>query len=164
MLVSKLNLKEGDVVTCVKAYDLGGWAFFGAGTVKSLGGSLYLKSIPQDAWYELDGEWEVERKDSPPKASNSEGGPSTYYDLQPDWTTKNDEIEYRSINQWKEHSFHLGNIEKATTRWGNKGGTTKAYDARKIIYSGLRVLMMLEGKSKMREYLLELLNNPQFKD
>jgi hypothetical protein len=48
-------------------------------------------------------------------------------------------------------------------RWGNKGGTTKEYDARKIIYSALRVLQMLKGKDEVRRYLQSLLDDPQFK-
>ena len=93
----------------------------------------------------------------------SDGGPSNYYDFQPHWVTWNDLADDRSATQWKEHSFHLGNIGKALMRWGNKGGTTKEYDARKIIYSALRVLQMLKGKDEVRRYLQSLLDDPQFK-
>lgn len=92
----------------------------------------------------------------------SDGGPSSYYDFDPDWKTWNDFADYKSQAQWKEHSFHLGNVGKSICRWGDKGGTTKSYDARKIVYSGLRVLMMIEGKECVREYLEDLRENPQF--
>jgi hypothetical protein len=98
-----------------------------------------------------------------PKAwAISNGGPSSYYDFPAEWSTLNDYIEHKSIHQWKEHSFHLGNITKAGCRWGDKGGTTKEYDARKIVYSGLRILGMLKGKTAVKEYLMELLNDEQF--
>lgn len=92
----------------------------------------------------------------------SDGGPSTFYDFPYEWTTLNDYIEHKSIHQWKEYSFHLGNITKAGCRWGDKYGTTKEYDARKIVYSGLRLLVMLKGKTAVMEYLLKLQQDPQF--
>lgn len=94
---------------------------------------------------------------------NSDGGPSNYYDFQPDWITWNDLADYKSKAQWKEHSFHLGNIGKAIFRWGEKNGTTKTYDAKKIVYSALRVLLMLEGKKAVKDYLELLLKDEQFK-
>jgi len=94
----------------------------------------------------------------------SDGGPSSYYDFEPEWKTWNDFADYKAQAQWKEHSFHLGNVGKSICRWGDKGGTTKSYDARKIVYSGLRVLMMLEGKKDVRKYLDDLRENPQFSD
>jgi len=48
-------------------------------------------------------------------------------------------------------------------RFGAKDGTSNAYDARKIIYSGLRLLGMIEGKQAMRQELLSLLDDKQFK-
>ena len=97
------------------------------------------------------------------KATISDGGPSSYYDWPSDWNTLNDFIEDKSVNQWKGFSFHLGNIVKAVTRWGDKSGTTEEYDAKKIIYSGCRVLKMIVGKEKLREYLQSLLDDQQFK-
>jgi hypothetical protein len=93
----------------------------------------------------------------------SDGGPAPYYDFPPDWNTFNDFLEYKSVNQWKGYSFHLGNIGKAICRWGDKGGTTETYDAKKIIYSGCRVLKMMVGTEKLREYLQSLLDDDQFK-
>jgi hypothetical protein len=93
----------------------------------------------------------------------SDGGPSSYYDFPADWKTWNDFADYKSTKQWKEHSFHLGNVGKVLCRWGDKAGTTKSYDARKLVYSGLRVLLMLEGEQKVRSYLESLLEDPQFK-
>jgi hypothetical protein len=107
--------------------------------------------------------WSYELAAPIPSKIESDGGPSNYYDFQPHWVTWNDLADDRSVSQWKEHSFHLGNIGKALMRWGNKGGTTKEYDARKIIYSALRVLQMLKGKDEVRRYLQSLLDDPQFK-
>lgn len=94
---------------------------------------------------------------------NSDGGPSKYYDFPPKWTTLNDYIEYKSEHQWGADSFHLANITKAGCRWGDKEGTTKVYDAKKIIYSAVRILKRLTGPSAVKEYLEELLKDPQFR-
>lgn len=92
------------------------------------------------------------------------GGPSSYYDLPfKDWVTTNDMVEYFSIHSWKEYSAHMKEILKAIVRWGNKDGTTKEYDSKKIIYYGARILRMVSGSKVLREYLQELLDNPQFK-
>lgn len=92
------------------------------------------------------------------------GGPSSYYDLPfKDWITTNDMVEYFSIHSWKEYSAHMKEILKAIVRWGNKDGTTKEYDSKKIIYYGARILRMVSGGEVLREYLQELLDNPQFK-
>lgn len=92
----------------------------------------------------------------------TDGGPSSYYDFPPSWTTLNDYIEYKSENQWGKHSFHLGNITKASCRWGDKEGTNLEYDSKKIIYSGLRILQQEVGQTVVREYLETLLNDNQF--
>ncbi len=94
----------------------------------------------------------------------SDGGPSSYYDFLSGWKTWNDFADSKSTHQWKEHSFHLGNVGKVLCRWGDKVGTSKAYDSRKIVYSGLRVLLMLEGKENVRKYLENLLDDGQFRD
>ena len=93
---------------------------------------------------------------------NSDGGPTKYYDFMPEWVTWNDLADYKASEQWKEHSFHLGNIGKAIYRWGEKNGTSKTYDAKKIVYSALRVLMMIEGKENVKAYLQDLLKDSQF--
>jgi hypothetical protein len=93
---------------------------------------------------------------------NSNGGPSSYYDFPGNWRTWNDLADYKAKNQWLEYSFHLGNIGKAIYRWGEKNVTTKNYDVRKIVYSGLRVLLMMEGKEQVQKYLKELQQDPQF--
>ena len=94
----------------------------------------------------------------------SDGGPSAYYDFHAGWRTWNDFADYKATQQWKEHSFHLGNVGKVLCRWGDKSGTSKSYDSRKIVYSGLRVLLMLEGKESVKTYLKNLLEDNQFKD
>ncbi len=93
---------------------------------------------------------------------HSDGGPSSYYDFPESWTTFNDFIEYKSEAQWGHFSFHLGNIGKVLCRWGDKQGTLISYDAKKIIYSGCRVLKMILGTEALREYLHRLLEDPQF--
>lgn len=92
----------------------------------------------------------------------SDGGPSTYYDFPTNATTLNDLLEYKGENQWLGDSFHLSNITKAVWRWGDKAGTTKDYDARKIIYSGCRLLMKYVGVQATRDALQKLLDDPQF--
>lgn len=102
-------------------------------------------------------------KDKPTQKVNSDGGPSDYYDFKDDWVTWNDLADYKAKHQWKEYSFHFGNIGKALYRFGSKNGTTELYDVKKIIYSGLRVMLMMMGKQAVQVYLKELSNDPQFK-
>ena len=92
----------------------------------------------------------------------TEGGPAEYYDFKPNWVTLNDMNDYKAQHQWGPLSFHMGNISKATYRFGEKGNTSKVYDINKIIYSGLRCKLMLEDKKAVRKYLQQLLDDPQF--
>ena len=69
-----------------------------------------------------------------------------------------------SASQWLGYYFHLGNIGKVLCRWGDKEGTDNLYDTKKIIYSGCRVFAMIAGKKNLRQYLVRLLDDPQFKD
>lgn len=96
--------------------------------------------------------------------TKSTGGPSSYYDFKEGWVTANDIIDSHSMDRWGAHSWHLANIFKAVWRWGSKEGTTQEYDARKIVYSALRLLMMITDKETVREYLTTLQKDPQFKD
>lgn len=95
---------------------------------------------------------------------SSDGGPSSYYDFPQGALTLNDLLEYKGDKQWKGDSFHLSNIVKATWRWGQKSGIDEAYDSRKIIYSGCRLLMKYAGVAKLRETLQALLDDPQFQE
>lgn len=88
----------------------------------------------------------------------SDGGPAQYYDFPAKAITLNDLIEH------KEMDFHRGNIFKACWRYGTKSGTTKEYDARKIIYSGARILMQLVGVTELRKTLQKMLDDPQFQE
>lgn len=99
----------------------------------------------------------------PTKKISSEGGSTSYYD-QPykDWVTTNDQMEWLAKHKWGEHAIHLKDIFKGLCRWGDKEGTTVTYDTKKIIYYGTRVLRMLVGVEKTREYLNEMLNDKQF--
>lgn len=98
-----------------------------------------------------------------PDKIQSDGGPASYYDFPESWKTFNDFIEGKSQTQWLGFSFHLGNIGKALCRWGDKDGTSIEYDAKKIIYSGVRVLKMIIGVEATRLYLFRLLDDPQFR-
>lgn len=106
----------------------------------------------------------VAEKDATPVSKKSDGGPSSYYDFDPGWVTFNDFMEAKALAQWGPFSLHLKDIGKAICRWGTKEGTTDAYDARKIIYSGLRLLIMLEGREAVVALLQRLSNDPQFKE
>lgn len=100
-----------------------------------------------------------------PETPNN-GGPSSYYDFGPeskDWVTWNDMMEHFAATQWKEFSLHMKDLGKAMRRFGLKAGTTRSYDARKIIYSGLRLLIMLEGRDAVVRELERLSADPQFR-
>ena len=144
---------------------------------------LYPCGTEQVAWVEKDGVVLVESAQTkkPPTGLTAEGytpkgikepsgkiasdgGPSEYYDFPEGWVTWNDLADYKAQRQWKQFSFHLGNIGKVLMRWGDKEGAALPYDTRKIIYSGLRILLMLEGPAFTRDYLQRLLNDPQFKE
>lgn len=91
-----------------------------------------------------------------------DGGPAEYYDLPPNPVTLNDLLEYKGDKHWLGDSFHLANIVKAAWRWGIKSGTDKSYDARKFIYSGVRLLLKYQGLTETRKTLQKLLDDPQF--
>ena len=94
-----------------------------------------------------------------------DGGPAGYYDLPfKDWVTVNDMVEYLSDTQWGKYSWIFKDIIKACTRFGKKSGTDKAYDAKKIIYYGARLLMSVTDKDTTRKYLQRLLDDKQFKE
>ena len=92
----------------------------------------------------------------------SDGGPSTYYDFLPDWVTLNDAMEYLAENRWGKYALHLKDSMKACFRFGSKEGADVAYDAKKLVYSGLRLLVMIQGKYAVQEFLDRLSRDPQF--
>lgn len=93
----------------------------------------------------------------------SDGGATTYYDMPfKDWVTTNDQMEFLAEKKWGKYSIHLKDIFKGLCRWGEKEGTDTLYDTKKIIYYGARVLRMMVGVEKTREYLEQLLNDKQF--
>ena len=95
--------------------------------------------------------------------SRPDGGPSAYYDFPfKEWVTLNDQIEHLAEHRWGKFSPALKDIFKALARWGSKEGTTINYDAKKIVYYGLRVLRQAAGTDAVRSYLKELLEDPQF--
>ena len=182
--MSKLyKFKLGDTVVCdsptVVCQEFGGVEGVVAEVIAKHSGVIHYGpdwDYTQTAYSKLDSVRLVrEAKDTPAVEINgcvpwvevksgvqSDGGPSSYYDFPSTWVTWNDLADDKSTRQWKEYSFHLGNIGKAIMRWGDKGGTTIKYDTHKIIYSGCRVLMMMVGKQGVRDYLQKLLDDPQF--
>lgn len=127
------------------------------------GGNLTGDKIVLESYLAHRGDTEQQKSEVNKGKIQSDGGPSGYYDFPESWNTFNDFIEHKSEKQWLGFSFHLGNIGKAICRWGDKGGTSIEYDAKKIIYSAVRVLKMIIGVNKTREYLKSLLDDEQFK-
>lgn len=95
--------------------------------------------------------------------AKSDGGPSGYYDLPNGVKTWNDVLEWLAVERWGAFSLHMKDLMKGAFRFGVKEGTSLEYDANKLIYSGCRLLVMVSGKKKVREYLQKLLDDPQFK-
>lgn len=94
-----------------------------------------------------------------------DGGPSDYYDFPfASWITGNDMMEFLAEHRWGKYGIHLKDIFKAMLRWGAKDGTDVSYDAKKIIYYGVRILRMSVGTKQTREFLQKLLDDPQFKE
>ena len=79
------------------------------------------------------------------------------------WFTVNDMLDYMSQKQWGWRSYIFKDIIKACFRFGQKEGTTEVYDAEKIIYYGVRLLMSVSDKATARKYLQKLLDDKQFK-
>jgi hypothetical protein len=68
----------------------------------------------------------------------SDGGSSEYYQLPSGARELLDLIEHKNM------TFGVGNIFKACYRLGEKSGTNKAYDLRKIIFFAQRELDRIE--------------------
>jgi len=147
--ISSYGFDLGDVVTIMEVAN-NGFDYFAARR-KGCG------------WFINEDECEAYQETS--ITQDATGGPSPYYDMPyATWVTTNDQMEYLAEHKWGKYAIHLKDIFKGLCRWGDKQGTTPSYDARKIIYYGLRVLMMLEGKASMQQYLSDLKNDPQFKE
>lgn len=113
----------------------------------------------------IDGKWksyDIAEAAKTPNKTKSDGGASSYYDFPAGATTLNDVMEDLATNRWHGDSLHLKDIFKAAWRWGEKEGTTKAYDARKIIYYGARLLMLYAGVQALRDTLQSMLDDKQF--
>jgi hypothetical protein len=94
--------------------------------------------------------------------ATSDGGPSDYYDFQPNWVTLNDCMEWLAVRRWGAYSLHLKDAMKACMRFGYKDTSGPMYDAKKIVYSGLRLIIMAGGVSEVRSFLQQCLEDPQF--
>ena len=109
-------------------------------------------------------DWNPENMKKGQRVFKSGGGPTSYYDMPfSGWETTNDMMEYLAEHKWGKYGIHLKDIFKGLCRWGDKSGTTTLYDTKKIVYYGCRVLRMMVGKEGVRQYLLELLEDKQFK-
>ena len=109
--------------------------------------------------------WSLVSRVEKTSGKKPDGGPAEYYDLPfQDFTTVNDMVEYLSDKQWGKHSWIFKDILKACTRFGKKSGTDEAYDAKKIIYYGCRLLMSVTNKDTTRKYLQQLLDDKQFEE
>ena len=109
---------------------------------------------------------ETDEDYAPPNApALSNGGPSSYYDFPRSnkFVTLNDLMEWKAIQHWGPLSLHIKDVMKACFRIGTKLGTDEAYDARKIVYSGLRLLIMLKGVEEVEKFLDTLSSDPQFR-
>ena len=114
---------------------------------------------PEMRWRRVD-----TTKDAVVQHSSSNGGPSSYYDFPPNrWVTLNDLMEYKSTEHWLGFALHLKDVVKASFRFGVKEGVDNSYDARKIVYSGLRLLLMIKGRNEVANFLYDLSRDPQFK-
>ena len=95
----------------------------------------------------------------------SDGGPAHYYDAPfHQFITVNDMVDWYSEKHWGWRSYIFKDILKACTRFGKKAGTDEAYDTKKIIYYGCRLLMSVTDKPTTRKYLQQLLDDKQFKE
>ena len=94
--------------------------------------------------------------------SKPDGSVASYYDFPKGMVTLNDWLEYMGEKFWLGDSFHLANTVKAATRWGRKDNTSKAYDARKFIYSGCRLLMKYTSAEEVHNTLTKIIEDPQF--
>ena len=92
----------------------------------------------------------------------SDGGPSGYYNFPEGMRTLNDLMEFLAKNRWGATSLHFKDIVKAAFRFGSKKGTDEAYDIKKIVYSGLRLLIMTNGFGETEDFINHLSKDPQF--
>ena len=140
---------------------------------------LRTRPVFHDADYNIDAGDPVSRRDivvDPPEPKHPNkvlkpaptetltGGPQSYYDFDEKWRTFNDVAEWLAKNRWETETIQLFNIFKACFRWGNKNGTSKVYDAKKMVYYALRLYISLSSKADGRAYLQQLLDDKQFKD
>ena len=138
-------------------------------TITRVTGSNYYGEDELSKSYEdeliKDNFWSLVSRVEKTSGKKPDGGPAGYYDLPfKDWVTVNDMVEYLSDKQWGKHSWIFKDILKACTRFGKKAGTDEAYDAKKIIYYGCRLLMSVTDKATTRKYLQQqLLGDKQFK-
>ena len=128
---------------------------------KSLWGGFSDSRLTNEPYWSL-----VERaKETVDKEPDGDTKVGSYYNFPfKDWFTVNDMLDYMSRKQWGWRSYIFKDIVKACFRFGQKEGTTEVYDAEKIIYYGVRLLMSVSDKTTARNYLQQLLDDKQFKE
>lgn len=87
-----------------------------------------------DTWPSLDKVYFPEKITTLPPKKTSDGGSTDYYQLPQGSKDLQDIIEAKDMN------FSIGNIFKACYRLGEKQGTSREYDLRKIIFFATREL------------------------
>ena len=128
---------------------------------KDLWGGLSTVRLTSEPYWSL-----VKRaKETVDKEPDGDTKVGSYYNFPfKDWFTVNDMLDYMSRKQWGWRSYIFKDIVKACFRFGQKEGTTEVYDAEKIIYYGVRLLMSVSDKTTARNYLQQLLDDKQFKE
>ena len=151
----ELNPKVGDVVIYVRSrreYEY---------TIEKIEDSIYLST---EGWVldEKQKSWKIKQEST--ATTTKTGGPASYYDYPfKNWVTVNDMIDHLSQKQWGWRSYIFKDILKACFRWGQKEGTTEIYDAEKIVYYGVRLLLSVSDIKTVRKYLQTILDDEQFK-
>ena len=82
------------------------------------------------------------RLSSRDQAVESDGGSTSYYELPADARELSDLIEAQGM------SYTIGNIFKACWRYGKKSGTSRLYDAKKILYFAQRLVALEEKQNQ----------------
>ena len=155
--LTELNPKVGDEVVFEDPWFSRSYPYT---ITKVEGKNYYSNDLELD---ESSPNWRFAAKPETPTSKT--GGSASYYDFPfKEWVTVNDMIDYLSQKQWGWRSYIFKDILKACFRWGQKEGTTEIYDAEKIVYYGVRLLLSVSDIKTVRKYLQTILDDEQFKE